>query len=206
MAQEFEVIQFNKGDYRDSNGNYWCDMVLKDIGEPVRIAVKDPTQFSSGMNIYGHIEDKVGQSGKPYQRFYREKRPDDGSITYVEGGSREKKVWKPESGKKEWKSDEEFWGEKDGVIRAEWSIGQAVQAVGALPGDSEAHAAYFDNVEFAANHFNAMIDRVKASGVPVDVEPESGYKKAKAVAASLPKSEPELDLSDEPISLADIPF
>jgi hypothetical protein len=74
MAQDYEILDFKKGTFQDNYGNYWCDMALKGFGEPVRIAVKDPTEFHEGMSLYGVVEEKESKAGKSYYRFKREKK------------------------------------------------------------------------------------------------------------------------------------
>lgn len=188
MAQEYKLTSFDPGKdpFMDQNGNTWCTATFEGHGEPVKWVVKDLSKITVGDNYYGEMKEVESKAGKMYWRFYRQSRPDaaPGQQSF--------------SSKKEWQPRD------DSAIKAQFSIKAAVQAVGNIPGDSETHAAYFDNVEFAAKQFYDMVDRVK--GGEQKAPAPTGYEKAKAVAASLPKSEPELDLSDEPISLADIPF
>lgn len=74
---EYEISYFEKGDYQDQNGNYWCNILFKGYSsEPIRIVVKDPMAYSVGQKLYGHLEIKTSQAGKPYNRFYRDKKPD----------------------------------------------------------------------------------------------------------------------------------
>lgn len=70
-TKDYEVVQFKAGTFMDNYQNYWCDMALKGISEPVRIAVKDPTQFHDGMVLYGTIDHAKSKSNKPYLRFKR---------------------------------------------------------------------------------------------------------------------------------------
>ena len=77
--KDYKIVVFEKGDFKDDNGNFWCNIGLDgEMNEPVRIVVKDPmdTAFTAGLSIYGHIEVKTSKAGKPYRRFYREKKPD----------------------------------------------------------------------------------------------------------------------------------
>jgi len=92
MAQDYKVLDFKKGTYQDNYGNYWCDMALEGFGEPVRIAVKDPMEFSTGMTLYGIIETKTSQAGKEYYRFKREKKEEAASSEEPA-----KSAWQPES-------------------------------------------------------------------------------------------------------------
>lgn len=72
--QEFEIKNFQKGDFVDDHGNYWCSMALAGVSEPVRIVVKDPMQYRDGMTLYGHISDETSKAGKPYLRFRKDQR------------------------------------------------------------------------------------------------------------------------------------
>ncbi len=147
MAQEYQVRQFNKGDFQDPHGNYWCDMSLEGVGEPVKIVVKDPMQFKDGMTLYGNITDETSKAGKPYSRFRREAKPDQQPFESS----------KPEAKK----DDDKYWEDKNSAIKAQWAIGQAVKA-------TEMKASidgYFADVEHLAKEFYLMVDSVKASGV-----------------------------------------
>lgn len=81
MAQEYEITDFRKGDFQDQHQNFWCDMVLLGVGEPVRIAVKDPTQYQVGQKLYGRIDEVISKQGKPYKRFFKEERPEQQGFT-----------------------------------------------------------------------------------------------------------------------------
>jgi hypothetical protein len=186
MPQVYEVVAFKKGDFQDQNGNYWCDMALKGISEPVRIVVKDPTQFHDGMELYGHITDETSKAGKPYRRFRRDKQPD---FHETAGGAPKKSEWIPRD---------------DSAIKAQFAIKAAVAAY-AMPTladtlkDPAALDVYFNNVEHFASQFYSMVDRVKDSGLKatgVEGQPVPDEFKDKVV-----------EFDDEaPINLADIPF
>lgn len=91
MNKDYKVNQFKPSDFRDQNGNYWCDMALAGVGEPVKIVVKDPTKFHDGMDLYGKIEEKTSKAGKPYLRFFREQKqdsPKSSNPTYDSNGAK----------------------------------------------------------------------------------------------------------------------
>lgn len=144
MNQEYEVTQFKKGDFQDLNQNYWCDMGLKGVSEPVKIVVKDPMQFHDGMTLYGHIEEKTSKAGKAYQRFYREQKPEQPSHTTSSPTSAAKPAWQPRD---------------DNAIRAQWAIGQSV---GTFKW-GEGEPVNLDLVVDRARHFYQMVDFVKSS-------------------------------------------
>lgn len=78
QPQEYTISQFNAGDFKDNNGNIWCNVLfVEKSNEPMRWVVKDPSTVQVGQKVYGHIETKTSQAGKPYLRFYRDQRPDD---------------------------------------------------------------------------------------------------------------------------------
>lgn len=137
MAQDYEVLDFKKGIKQDDYGNYWCSMALKGVGEPVSIAVKDPTQFSTGMTLYGTVENKVSRAGKDYLKFKREKKEEVSSP-----GEPAKTSWQPRD---------------DMAIRAQWAIGQAVNMA------AQVDKAPLSDIEEYATQLFAMVDRVKGS-------------------------------------------
>ncbi len=139
MAQDYVLKDFKISDYKDNNGNTWCTAVFDGEGEPVKWVVKDPTGLREGRFYYGHIEDKTSQAGKPYRRFYRDKRPDASS-----GAS--KSTYQPRD---------------DMAIRAQWAIGQAVNMIGQkVQGETVTAITPIENL---AKELYAMVERVKNS-------------------------------------------
>lgn len=178
MAQEYEVLQFKKGDFQDNYGNYWCDMALKGVGEPVRIAVKDPTQFQDGMTLYGSVETKTSKAGKEYMKFKREEREDD-----------------PDQQSDKPKQSDEYWEDKNSAIKAQFAIKVATEFL--KNSEFISDDKLFEATEKYAKEIFAMVDRVKGSemskvnlhDLPETVqnslsghvpEPKSGYDKFKA--------------------------
>jgi hypothetical protein len=76
MGQEYKLRTFDKGDYTDPHGNYWCTATFEGLGEPVKWVVKDPTKVHEGQTVYGEIKEMTSKAGKPYMRFYKQQRPD----------------------------------------------------------------------------------------------------------------------------------
>lgn len=76
MSQEYTIISFKSGDFKDNFGNTWCEVAFEELSEPARWVVKDPSRVSVGQKVYGHIEDAVSKAGKPYNRFKTDKRED----------------------------------------------------------------------------------------------------------------------------------
>ena len=74
--QEYKLRSFDKGDYTDNYGNYWCTAAFEGIGEPVKWVVKDPTSIREGETYYGEVKELTSKQGKPYLRFYKKPRPD----------------------------------------------------------------------------------------------------------------------------------
>lgn len=121
MPQELKLTLFEKGDYQDPHGNYWCNATFElpdgTIEDHVKWVVKDPMTVKVGESYYGELEEKTSQQGKPYLRFYRKQRPDDSPSPAQlsgPGSAVAKSEWKPRD---------------DSHIRAQWAIGQAVQIV-----------------------------------------------------------------------------
>jgi len=76
MAQEYILRSFEKGDFQDAHGNYWCTAAFEGFGEPVKWVVKDPTKPQEGRSYYGEITEQTSKAGKPYWRFYKKQRQD----------------------------------------------------------------------------------------------------------------------------------
>jgi len=143
QPQIYEVSYFKVGDYKDANGNTWCNVLFKGrANEPLRWVVKDPSTISVGQTVYGHIETKTSQAGKPYQRFYRDQRPDP---SQAPTGSSSGSSWTPRD---------------DMAIRAQWAIGQAIAYLS--PDLSQMTGSPDSHIEKWAKTFFAMVDRVKA--------------------------------------------
>lgn len=76
--QDFKITYFERSDYTDPHNNVWCNVLFEGHqNEQIRMVVKDPNAYSVGQIVYGHIDEKTSQAGKPYLRFYRDKKPDD---------------------------------------------------------------------------------------------------------------------------------
>lgn len=77
MAQQVTVKDFKIGDFKDKNGNTWCEVEFEEFpGKQIRWVVKDPTKVRMGDKVYGHTEQKTSQAGKSYLRFVRDQNPD----------------------------------------------------------------------------------------------------------------------------------
>lgn len=75
--REYTIKSFKVGDFKDNYGNTWCEILFEEwASEPIRVVVKDPATYSVGKKVYGHIEVKESKAGKPYNRFYTDKKPD----------------------------------------------------------------------------------------------------------------------------------
>jgi hypothetical protein len=203
MAQDYKVLQFKKGDFRDNNNNYWCDMALHGVGEPVRIVVKDPTQYHDGMELYGRVEEKTSQAGKQYLRFYREQKDDNQasftastSTPPAPSGQPVKKEWQPRD---------------DNAIRAQWAIGQAVSKV-ELPFTD---ASYYQSVESVAKKLYAMVETVKDFSTGTQPTPPRGTEAVKEqIAPAASNQDDDADFASllqrgfeaDGIDINDIPF
>lgn len=185
MAQDYEVAHFKKGDFQDNFGNYWCDMALKGVGEPVRIAVKDPTQFHDGMILYGSIETKQSRAGKDYLKFKRMEKEEQQPPLSPTGGTT-KKEWIPR--------DED-------AIRAQWAIGQSVILHNHVDKSAESSAPNTNYIEQYAKELYAMVDRVKAPTAKI-LDPSATAEDIQ----NLVQQDTVHDAADEPINLDDIPF
>jgi hypothetical protein len=97
QPREYEIVHFEKSDFQDQNGNYWCNVLFKGAAsEPIKIVVKDPTDsvFSVGSILYGRITNETSKAGKPYNRFRREKKPDAPTTLGNDGSTGNSQGWK----------------------------------------------------------------------------------------------------------------
>lgn len=77
MSRHYTIRDFKVGDFKDQNNNTWCNVVFEEEpSEQYRWVVKDPTRVTLGTKVYGRLEEKTSQQGKPYMRFYKEQEPD----------------------------------------------------------------------------------------------------------------------------------
>lgn len=142
--KEYTVHSFKAGDFQDPNGNTWCEVLFEEWrSEPLKWVVKDPTTITEGMKVYGHIETKTSKANKPYQRFYRDQRPEAGTTTPL--------IPEKQASGSTWQ------GRDDAAIRAQWAIGQAMTY--ALNGKQPT----LDSIERNATKLFQMVDRVKVA-------------------------------------------
>jgi formylmethanofuran dehydrogenase subunit A len=133
MAQDYTLTYFRVSDFKDNNGNTWCDAAFDGISEPVKWVVKDPTTVVKGQQYYGQIVEAISKAGKPYLRFKREQR-----LEASTGNS-------PQT-----------FSKNSDAIRAQWAIGQAVQLAIAD------NLTDIVTIEATAKTLFAMVERVKA--------------------------------------------
>lgn len=158
--EEYTITSFKAGDFKDRNGNTWCDVVFEGYGEPCKWVVKDPSKVSVGDKVRGEVKDWESAKGKIFPRFYRDNTPQP----------------QPDN-----KQDDAYWDDRNESIRAQWAIGQAValwNGVLALGDKVQGSANADEFIERNAKHFYEMVDRVKGSE-PVKQE-VSGHDFAKA--------------------------
>lgn len=174
------------------------------------------TEPRPGDKKFGDLVDYTTQSGKTRLKFQRAERPQE-PINQTSDNAHV-------SAKREWKTDDEFYGDKNAQIKAQWAIGQALSIFLAAGSTSIAD----DQLEEQAKKLFVMVDRVKVSSESITykvnastdksmTEP-SGYAKAKAAHQTLKARTPEQEDKDEdeeikslvqtedPINLDDIPF
>lgn len=214
MPQELKLTLFEKGDFQDPHGNYWCNATFElpdgTIEDHVKWVVKDPMSVKVGESYYGRLEEQVSKSNKPYLRFRREQRPDNEQPTPAQLSAVAKNTWQPRD---------------DSHIRAQWAIGQAMVVF-----DKE--VTNYRQVEEIATHLFKMVDRVKESNGLTVQEPTSpnpspsrglqelsGYERAKQAHQTLKAKQPQQEAKDpefesmlakgfeaDGINIDDIPF
>lgn len=188
MAQEYTVLQFKKGDFQDNHGNYWCDMALEGVGEPVRIVVKDPMQYSDGMVLYGEVKEMTSKAGKPYNRFYREQRPDGASPTQT-------------SLPKAQQSDQ-YWEDRNDAIKAQWALGRSYEKHGATPEAIKDAKWLFENASNVVSEEASQqsgYDKFKASK-PTPTEKQEDEAETESLLSKMEET------MSEPIDMSEIPF
>lgn len=139
MAQDYVLTAFNPSDFQDPHGNTWCDAAFQGVSEPVKIVVKDPTQYKEGQTLYGEITDATSKAGKSYLRFKRQQKPE-------QAGSSEP------STKKEWQPRD------DDGIKAQFAIKTAMSY---YAGSGKTYDK--DGLETLAKELYSMVDRVKGT-------------------------------------------
>jgi hypothetical protein len=187
LAQDYKLTSFEKSDFQDNFGNYWCNAAFEGVSEPVRWVVKDPASVEVGKVYYGEIKDATSKAGKAYLRFHREKK-EDAQPSHSETPKQE---WQPRD---------------DSHIRAQWAIGQAVSALVALNTDGKLE---YGVVEDIAKKLFAMVDRVKGSSESTDPKANTPAltEKPSATGITAKTSDAVYDVPEgEPFSLDDIPF
>lgn len=97
QPKEYTIKTYKPGDFKDMNGNAWTEVLFEEYAsEPIKWVVKDPTAYSIGQKVYGHLETKESKAGKPYLRFYRDQKPDfHGGGAASVGSVAAKKEWQP---------------------------------------------------------------------------------------------------------------
>jgi hypothetical protein len=159
MAQEYVIRAWEKGDFQDNHGNYWCTAVFEGVGEPVKVVVKDPTKFNVDDKLYGDVTEQKSKAGNTYLRFKR--------VSNTEA---------PQGGSKPQGQSDEYWEEKNAQIKAQWAIGKAIEWG---RGDKDEV-----NIERDAKILFAMVDRVSGKEQPQESTEDA---EAKSLADSLDK-------------------
>lgn len=140
-AQDYKLTKFEPSDFKDDFGNVWCNAEFEGVAGQVRWVVKDPSAQIVGKTYYGEIRDATSKAGKTYKRFHKEQPQDS-----PQGGSGSQ--WQPRD---------------DNAIRAQWSIGRAVDTIDWK--DPELDLAHIlPLIERRANAFYDLVDRVKSHG------------------------------------------
>lgn len=141
MAQEYEVTAFEASDFKDKNGNWWCNAAFLGVSEPVKWVVKDPAKFKVGDKVYGELKVMTSKAGKPYLRFYRQQPLE--QQTYVSERSQTDK------------QTDEYWAERNDSIKAQFAIKTAVELLRDPAADVRE-----DTIEHWANIFFNMVERI----------------------------------------------
>lgn len=186
QPQEYTITSFKIGDFQDNFGNTWCDITLKDFGEPVKLVLKEPTKTKEGDTLYGSLSLQTGKSGKTYYKFRKELRPD-GNTSPVSASTD--------------KPGEEYWEDKNAAIRAQFAIKTAVSMIAPnvetfLKDKTKEETQAL--LESWAVWFYQAVDRVSGK------DAQNQEKVAEDIKAKVDEVFP-VD-EEEPIDLNDIPY
>jgi hypothetical protein len=179
MAQTVTVKDFKIGDFKDQNGNTWCEVEFEEFpGKQIKWVVKDPTKVRMGDKVYGHTEQKTSKANKPYLRFVRDQNPDK-PVGGSSGGTRGN--YQP----------------KD-----EHAIAKAVALKASVDFHASAAKKDTNTVLADADMFLTWLETEKDADVkmPLDTSPDP----MDAVHSNNPMNEPVY--SGESVDLSDIPF
>jgi hypothetical protein len=181
--KEYEITEFTVGTLKDNYGNTWCTAIFEnEHSEPVKIVVKDPSKYSVGMKLWGHIKFMTAKSGAKYFRFYRAERPEQ------EPAKQNQTTDKPTP---------EYWSNKDQTIRACWAIGKSVDING---NDAE-------KVEEYALQLFKMVDSViKQANTPSLKEKFAEVKAEKAQVKTVDEVVTEIPDNIDDKFMEDIPY
>lgn len=185
--QEYKLISFEKSDFQDQHGNYWCTAAFEGVSEPVRWVLKDPMKVHEGESYYGEIKDAVSKAGKPYLRFYKQQNPQQAGTPTGNGTG--------------WKDNSD--GQRQGMC-----FNNATLFVNMMLQKSDTAVSPEEWAEMVRAHAKALYLRVDLAEAAQKATPEATpslsqqYKERKTVAADtvFPLNE------EEPINLDDIPF
>lgn len=174
MAQAYIIKEHRVSDFKDPNGNTAVNLALEGYGEPVTIFVKKPEYMKDGDELYGNIKQVKSQSGKEYNRFFKEKRED-----FAGGGHASPK--------------REYQPRDDKAIQAQWAINQGREAALLESDDPN----YYAEVKDIAIHFFLMIDEVKAAE-PKPLDSWDVKKEADKITPADSDDDKPVDMSDIP--------
>jgi hypothetical protein len=139
MPQSYIISDFKPGDFKDIQGNTWCEVAFDGVSEPARWAMRPESvsKYSVGTEVWGHLEDATSKAGKPYLRFKTDKREE---VTQHATPNTEKAPWVPREDHHE-------------EIKAQWAIGQAIAFSG--------NETPIKDIEATAKTFYDMVQKVK---------------------------------------------
>lgn len=211
MPQDWKLLSFEKSDFQDTTGNFWCQATFEGFGEPIKwvMQAKTVATVQVGESYYGEIRDWTSAKGGVFPRFYREKREDGHTAPqHPAQGPQVEMIGQP--------APQREWVDKSDTIRAQWAIGQARKWVTAHP------SQVFDDIPTEAKKFYALVDVILGSSPKAEapltqsIEEQQAQREATRDAERLkqigseepPKSwvDDIAPVGDEPINLDDIPF
>lgn len=87
MGQNYEVQFAKQLEGVDNFGNVTYSVKFTTESETALWKVQPKNVVQPGTTVFGHIEDKVAQSGKPWRKFVRDQQEFQGQQGYVQAGS-----------------------------------------------------------------------------------------------------------------------
>lgn len=176
MDQEWTVEQVSQEPPREWNNPkggviYYKKVMLKGHPRPVSVGKKSPDALHVGSTIYGRV---MADMSNAEDKFKAGQNPNFGGGQQGSFGGSSSAASKPA-----------YQPRDDDAIRAQWAIGQALQAIGNRPAIDKSSTIDYDKVQEVANRLFAMVEDVK-KGSSESTDPKAQTNPTTSQSASNP--------------------